>query len=375
MDTNVERKSILWFGDIGRRNSFSRISESILPHLSKLYNVTILAPSKEQIIDPIPDIDNLKIVYIGEPLGELKWDDFRFMVPGCPTEQMEMKYTLLQAGYLCDTLKIDYLFFVGGNFVIEWFMKLINQRRSCIPSKIVVWTPFDYIPSVESFESSTAADTFITMNPVMSDILSKLSKTKVEWVHHGTSDSFQSLSKKDAMKKLNKIRHTFYNCPKRLNDTDTIILNANNFIERKNIETSLAAFSKVFETNKTIKFWLHTNTKSVKFLELVEKFKTLVDQGYIIITHNDVTDKVLNLIYNSCDIGLQTSTGEGWSLTNCEHEKTGAIQVVPDFLATQFNFKDSGILIPVTETTEPDENGNDTVVGIVMLVWKKPCVH
>jgi glycosyltransferase involved in cell wall biosynthesis len=329
MDTNVERKSILWFGDIGRRNSFSRISESILPHLSKLYNVTILAPSKEQIIDPIPDIDNLKIVYIGEPLGELKWDDFRFMVPGCPTEQMEMKYTLLQAGYLCDTLKIDYLFFVGGNFVIEWFMKLINQRRSCIPSKIVVWTPFDYIPSVESFESSTA--------------------------------------KKDAMKKLNKIRHTFYNCPKRLNDTDTIILNANNFIERKNIETSLAAFSKVFETNKTIKFWLHTNTKSVKFLELVEKFKTLVDQGYIIITHNDVTDKVLNLIYNSCDIGLQTSTGEGWSLTNCEHEKTGAIQVVPDFLATQFNFKDSGILIPVTETTEPDENGNDTVVGIVSL--------
>ena len=51
-----------------------------------------------------------------------------------------MKYSLLQAGYLCDKHKIDYIIFLGGNFVVEWFMRLINIQRSCIPSKIIMDT-------------------------------------------------------------------------------------------------------------------------------------------------------------------------------------------------------------------------------------------
>ena len=48
----MAQPTLLWFGDIGRRNSFSVISESVIPILAKTFKITILAPPEEQIIDP-----------------------------------------------------------------------------------------------------------------------------------------------------------------------------------------------------------------------------------------------------------------------------------------------------------------------------------
>ncbi len=41
------------------------------------------------------------------------------------------------------------------------------------------------------------------------------------------------------------------------------------------------------------------------------------------------TPERLNLIYNACDIGLNTASGEGWGLAAFEHAATGAAQIVP----------------------------------------------
>ncbi len=40
-------------------------------------------------------------------------------------------------------------------------------------------------------------------------------------------------------------------------------------------------------------------------------------------------DETLNLIYNACDVGVNTSIGEGWGLVAFEHGATGACQVLP----------------------------------------------
>jgi glycosyltransferase involved in cell wall biosynthesis len=37
----------------------------------------------------------------------------------------------------------------------------------------------------------------------------------------------------------------------------------------------------------------------------------------------------LNLLYNACDVGINTSMGEGWGLVSFEHGATGAAQIVP----------------------------------------------
>jgi hypothetical protein len=37
----------------------------------------------------------------------------------------------------------------------------------------------------------------------------------------------------------------------------------------------------------------------------------------------------MNLLYNACDVGLTTTTGEGWGMVTFEHAATRAAQVVP----------------------------------------------
>ena len=41
-------------------------------------------------------------------------------------------------------------------------------------------------------------------------------------------------------------------------------------------------------------------------------------------------DASLNLLYNACEVGVNTSSGEGWGLASFEHAAAGAAQVVPD---------------------------------------------
>ena len=94
---------ILWFGDVGRRNSFSRISESIIPILRNHFEIILLAPPKQQIIDFPESLKKLETIHIGDPVGELCWDDFKFMIGQEFNSQLRMKYSLLHAGYLCDT--------------------------------------------------------------------------------------------------------------------------------------------------------------------------------------------------------------------------------------------------------------------------------
>ena len=172
---------------------------------------------------------------------------------------------------------------------------------------------------------------------------------------------FKPMSMKKAMKGIKSIK--FYACNGKIKMDDLIILNANNFIPRKRFKETFMAFKMVkerFKISLNIRLWLHTNTKSPEFKIFTTKIEKYILSGDVIITHNNVTDNQLNIIYNLCDIGIQTSTGEAWSLTNCEHSAVNKIQVVPNFLATKYNFTDRepNILIPVSVVEDLDEGGN-----------------
>src|SRR2546426_2202261 len=43
----------------------------------------------------------------------------------------------------------------------------------------------------------------------------------------------------------------------------------------------------------------------------------------------NIESQQLNLVYNASDVGLNTSTGEGWGFCNFEHAAAGKTQVVP----------------------------------------------
>jgi glycosyltransferase involved in cell wall biosynthesis len=54
----------------------------------------------------------------------------------------------------------------------------------------------------------------------------------------------------------------------------------------------------------------------------------------------------LNMLYNACEVGINTGLGEGFGLPNAEHAATGAIQIVPNHSALTDLYEDCGILVP-----------------------------
>jgi glycosyltransferase involved in cell wall biosynthesis len=55
----------------------------------------------------------------------------------------------------------------------------------------------------------------------------------------------------------------------------------------------------------------------------------------------------LNAIYNTADVHINTSEGEGWGLTSHEGAACNVPQIVPDHSACQELFADYATLIPV----------------------------
>jgi glycosyltransferase involved in cell wall biosynthesis len=66
-----------------------------------------------------------------------------------------------------------------------------------------------------------------------------------------------------------------------------------------------------------------------------------------------VPDERLNLIYNACDVGVNTAAAEGWGLVSFEHAATGAAQVVPGHGASEELWRDVALLLP----TSVDDRG------------------
>jgi D-inositol-3-phosphate glycosyltransferase len=65
-------------------------------------------------------------------------------------------------------------------------------------------------------------------------------------------------------------------------------------------------------------------------------------------------DSELNLLYNACDVGINTSMGEGWGLASSEHGAAGAAQIVPDHTACAELWTGRGELIPVARSYIPE---------------------
>jgi glycosyltransferase involved in cell wall biosynthesis len=62
---------------------------------------------------------------------------------------------------------------------------------------------------------------------------------------------------------------------------------------------------------------------------------------------NSISPEVLNIIYNSCDVGINTSEGEGWGLVPFEMAATGTPQVLPNYAASAELFANCGELADI----------------------------
>jgi glycosyltransferase involved in cell wall biosynthesis len=391
-------KQLLWFCRTSDSSSLARITDSVVPLLKPNYDITLLSNETK--------IKGVKHVTMGADTECVKYLDFLKTMPGALKNGnidqqnircINMKYILVQLVDLIYDGNYEYLLICNGVYEIDWITKIITSDERYLmnsngkKTKLVVWAPIDYIPSMRVIQNVIKADLFLTMTPVMATEIETIIgqtyydriKCKIDWVGHGSDvDTIDrsGMSREQLIAELNRLG-TKISTKTPIKSTDIIILNANNYGPldpkldsvkntpgtRKRLDITVKAFLKVLEKNKNVKLWIHTNLKSFFEMLAIENLSIITFIDNVIFSNNTVTNEELSIIYQLSDISIQTSTGEGWSLTNLEASMYKSLQVVPDFLACGYHFKDRGILIPVTRKTIKNEGGIDVIIGEVSV--------
>lgn len=112
------------------------------------------------------------------------------------------------------------------------------------------------------------------------------------------------------------------------------VLNANRNQPRKRLDLTLEGFAR-FAAGKPddVRLYLHTGMQEIG-IDILRYAEILGISRRLLLTrrdgqHPDCSSHHLNLIYNACDVGVNTAIGEGWGLVSCEHGATMSAQIVP----------------------------------------------
>lgn len=113
-----------------------------------------------------------------------------------------------------------------------------------------------------------------------------------------------------------------------------IVLNANRNQPRKQIDLTMKGFA-IFAAGKPadVKLYLHMGIEDRGWNVVILAHSLGIADRLILTSdenrHPDLSQERLNLLYNACDVGINTASGEGWGLVSFEHAATCAAQIVP----------------------------------------------
>ncbi|MEO6195075.1 MAG: glycosyltransferase family 4 protein [Thermoanaerobaculia bacterium] len=135
-----------------------------------------------------------------------------------------------------------------------------------------------------------------------------------------------------------------------LTDDHFIVLNANRNQPRKRIDITLRGFA-LFARNKppTVQIYLHMGSEDLGWnvLQLARRYG--IQRRLIMSSLSPhlptVPSEQMNLVYNACEVGLNTSAAEGWGLVAFEHAAAGGAQVVPRHSACAELWEGSAVLV------------------------------
>lgn len=161
---------------------------------------------------------------------------------------------------------------------------------------------------------------------------------------------------------------------------DFLVLNANRNQPRKRIDLTLEGFAR-FAADKppSVRLCLHMGMQDqgIDVLALAGRLG-LLDR--LVLTHREpgrpaVPDDRLNLIYNACDVGLNTALAEGWGLVAFEHAATGAAQVVPGHGACRELWEGSALLLDAAEAAGERAPTAAGVAAALETLYRDPALR
>ena len=142
-------------------------------------------------------------------------------------------------------------------------------------------------------------------------------------------------------------------------DESFVVLNASRPDQRKRVDLTIRGFAR-FAAGKpaNVRLCLHhafMDDASERRLGSLIRQCGIGDRVSVNPLGSRVADDAeLNLLYNACDVGINTSMGEGWGLVSCEHGAAGAAQIVPDHTACAELWRGRAELIPPARSYVPE---------------------
>jgi glycosyltransferase involved in cell wall biosynthesis len=144
-----------------------------------------------------------------------------------------------------------------------------------------------------------------------------------------------------------------------------VVFNAAKHDARKRLDLTIEGFARFARGKpRDVKLYLHTGATFDgpdirEFARRAGITDRLISTEGWLEDHPAVDDGQLNLMYNATDVGINTSSGEGWGLVSFEHAATGAPQIVPAHSACEELWSDVETTLPIRVEAEH--------VGLAML--------
>lgn len=233
-----------------------------------------------------------------------------------------------------------------GTLVKECWDEKKNFKLISYMDQVYKYQKKEYIQILNTF-----FDGIITFTPYWQEIAKKLGITKPLYIFpHGFDYNLYYPIPQN-------IARLYYN----YNDDDFIILNLNRNQPRKRWDISIIAWANFLiicydKFKKISNLKLVVGTQMEGYWDLMEIFKNEIrfteipwedakDTIVKIDNPQQLSDRDINILYNCCDIGLNTADGEGFGLCTFEGLGIGKPQVASylggmiEFLLDDFSFK------------------------------------
>lgn len=309
---------ILIIGDGGVPTGFARVIRSIFE------------PLKDDF-----ELHQLATRYDGRP-HDYPWQLYR-------ADTGKSVYGYDQIVPLIDQIKPDVIFLL---YDIPYQTPYLRELRKATPlPKVVMYSPVESGPIAPELmrELDGVARYVLYTNYGCREIAASLETVRqekpafafpeLEVIPHGVdTDRFYPLGDDDEARRLEARRAM------KLDDAEHrdafIVLNANRNMPRKRIDLTIQGFAE-FAKDKpaNVKLYLHMATQDTGWNVIaLAKRHGIYDRLIMTRADNvapDFSDEQMNMLYNACDVGITTTTGEGWGMVAFEHAATRAAQIVP----------------------------------------------
>jgi len=321
----TKKPKLLWCGDIVAMTGFARVTENVLERLRDNYEVVVLGHNWWG--DPNP----LQEYYTMYPSSN------RFQT--APFGEQRIREVV-------EKEKPDIVFTINDMWIINEQYKQIVDLHQQKQFKFVGYAPMDsygWLGCLDETANDWDAIISYTEFGAHEFIAGGITKPVAIIPHGVTQGQFYPMSKSEARKQLN------------LKDDIFIVFNGNRNQFRKRIDITIEAFARFAKDKPDTQLYLHMGMKDQGW-DLMPLFARAMQRegldpnGRIILTSKtegppNVSVETLNLIYNACDVGVNTCKGEGWGLVNFEHAACRVAQIVPDHTSCREIFEGCGSLI------------------------------